>query len=182
MEVKVLVYGTRTSKDKSGAYLFLPDSEAKVADAPEPAGPGGRGEPAGPGGRGRAWEGLGGPGRTRQDPASLQCSLLPASRPAVLAHCRVEVGGWAVVSTVAQACWAQVVRPGHWAKDFGGPTLGWYCYCVLCAVSSVAFALFPALRPQEAPRAPSHRRPVLLGGGCILRALSPSGSPLQPAR
>lgn len=25
-----LVYGTRTSKDKSGAYLFLPDGEAKV--------------------------------------------------------------------------------------------------------------------------------------------------------
>lgn len=25
-----LIYGTRTSKDKSGAYLFLPDGEAKV--------------------------------------------------------------------------------------------------------------------------------------------------------
>lgn len=25
-----LVYGTRTTKDKSGAYLFLPDGEAKV--------------------------------------------------------------------------------------------------------------------------------------------------------
>ncbi|XP_036008561.1 alpha-mannosidase 2x isoform X2 [Mus musculus] len=29
MELEFLVYGTRTSKDKSGAYLFLPDSEAK---------------------------------------------------------------------------------------------------------------------------------------------------------
>lgn len=30
MDMKFLIYGTRTSKDKSGAYLFLPDSEAKV--------------------------------------------------------------------------------------------------------------------------------------------------------
>lgn len=30
-----LIYGTRSSKDKSGAYLFLPDGEAKVQ---EPAG------------------------------------------------------------------------------------------------------------------------------------------------
>ncbi|XP_009573998.1 PREDICTED: alpha-mannosidase 2x-like, partial [Fulmarus glacialis] len=29
-----LVYGTRTSKDKSGAYLFLPDGEAKVRGLP----------------------------------------------------------------------------------------------------------------------------------------------------
>uniref|UniRef100_A0A663MPP5 Alpha-mannosidase n=1 Tax=Athene cunicularia TaxID=194338 RepID=A0A663MPP5_ATHCN len=29
-----LVYGTRTSKDKSGAYLFLPDGEAKVQGPP----------------------------------------------------------------------------------------------------------------------------------------------------
>lgn len=29
MDMKLLVYGTRTSKDKSGAYLFLPDNEAK---------------------------------------------------------------------------------------------------------------------------------------------------------
>lgn len=29
-----LVYGTRTSKDKSGAYLFLPDGEAKVQELP----------------------------------------------------------------------------------------------------------------------------------------------------
>lgn len=29
-----LVYGTRTSKDKSGAYLFLPDGEAKVQAPP----------------------------------------------------------------------------------------------------------------------------------------------------
>lgn len=28
------VYGTRTSKDKSGAYLFLPDGEAKVRSPP----------------------------------------------------------------------------------------------------------------------------------------------------
>lgn len=38
MELKVLVYGTRTSKDKSGAYLFLPDSEAKVPERPHGAG------------------------------------------------------------------------------------------------------------------------------------------------
>lgn len=29
-----LIYGTRTSKDKSGAYLFLPDGEAKVRGQP----------------------------------------------------------------------------------------------------------------------------------------------------
>ncbi|MEJ1289135.1 hypothetical protein NN561_020175 [Cricetulus griseus] len=29
IDMKLLIYGTRTSKDKSGAYLFLPDSEAK---------------------------------------------------------------------------------------------------------------------------------------------------------
>ncbi|XP_048185958.1 alpha-mannosidase 2x isoform X1 [Perognathus longimembris pacificus] len=29
LDMKFLVYGTRTSKDKSGAYLFLPDGEAK---------------------------------------------------------------------------------------------------------------------------------------------------------
>lgn len=34
MELEFLVYGTRTSKDKSGAYLFLPDSEAKVPERP----------------------------------------------------------------------------------------------------------------------------------------------------
>lgn len=28
--MELLVYGTRTSKDKSGAYLFLPDGEAQV--------------------------------------------------------------------------------------------------------------------------------------------------------
>lgn len=26
----LLIYGTRASKDKSGAYLFLPDDQAKV--------------------------------------------------------------------------------------------------------------------------------------------------------
>lgn len=188
MEVKVLIYGTRTSKDKSGAYLFLPDSEAKVADAREPARPGGRGVGWGGGAcrawwtggacrawwTGGAWEGPGGPGTPTVLTASCISPCCPCSSPCG--------GWWAVVLTVAQACWAQVVRPGHWAQDFGGPTLHWYCYCVLCAVGSVAFALFPALRPQEAPCAPSHRRPVLLGGGCVLRALSPSGSPLQPAR
>lgn len=30
VDMKLFVYGTRTSKDKSGAYLFLPDNEAKV--------------------------------------------------------------------------------------------------------------------------------------------------------
>lgn len=30
MDMEFLVYGTRTSKDKSGAYLFLPDGEAQV--------------------------------------------------------------------------------------------------------------------------------------------------------
>lgn len=29
MDTEFLIYGTRTSKDKSGAYLFLPDGEAK---------------------------------------------------------------------------------------------------------------------------------------------------------
>ena len=46
-----LVYGTRTSKDKSGAYLFLPDGEAKVRGLPPRAGwqpcPRPRGSPAG---------------------------------------------------------------------------------------------------------------------------------------
>lgn len=32
MDMKFLVYGTRSSKDKSGAYLFLPDGEAKVPE------------------------------------------------------------------------------------------------------------------------------------------------------
>lgn len=30
VDTEFLIYGTRTSKDKSGAYLFLPDGEAKV--------------------------------------------------------------------------------------------------------------------------------------------------------
>ena len=30
MDMEFLIYGTRSSKDKSGAYLFLPDGEAKV--------------------------------------------------------------------------------------------------------------------------------------------------------
>ena len=30
VDMEFLVYGTRLSKDKSGAYLFLPDGEAKV--------------------------------------------------------------------------------------------------------------------------------------------------------
>lgn len=30
VDMEFLVYGTRTSKDKSGAYLFLPDGEAQV--------------------------------------------------------------------------------------------------------------------------------------------------------
>lgn len=30
VHMEFLVYGTRTSKDKSGAYLFLPDGEAQV--------------------------------------------------------------------------------------------------------------------------------------------------------
>uniref|UniRef100_A0A8B9TDH4 Alpha-mannosidase n=1 Tax=Anas platyrhynchos TaxID=8839 RepID=A0A8B9TDH4_ANAPL len=34
--VEFLVYGTRTSKDKSGAYLFLPDGEAKPYTPKEP--------------------------------------------------------------------------------------------------------------------------------------------------
>jgi hypothetical protein len=38
MELEFLVYGTRTSKDKSGAYLFLPDSEAKVPERPHRTG------------------------------------------------------------------------------------------------------------------------------------------------
>lgn len=36
--MKLLVYGTRTSKDKSGAYLFLPDNEAKVPQTPHRTG------------------------------------------------------------------------------------------------------------------------------------------------
>ena len=30
VDMEFRVYGTRSSKDKSGAYLFLPDGEAKV--------------------------------------------------------------------------------------------------------------------------------------------------------
>lgn len=30
VSTEFFIYGTRTSKDKSGAYLFLPDGEAKV--------------------------------------------------------------------------------------------------------------------------------------------------------
>lgn len=30
VDMEFLIYGTRTSKDKSGAYLFLPDGEAQV--------------------------------------------------------------------------------------------------------------------------------------------------------
>lgn len=51
MDMKFLIYGTRTSKDKSGAYLFLPDGEAKVpAMAPTVCGVSWMG---------RAWEGPG---------------------------------------------------------------------------------------------------------------------------
>lgn len=31
VQIQFLTYGTRPSKDKSGAYLFLPDGNAKVA-------------------------------------------------------------------------------------------------------------------------------------------------------
>lgn len=51
MDMRFLVYGTRTSKDKSGAYLFLPDSEAKVPERPQRTGWLLR--------MGRAWEGPG---------------------------------------------------------------------------------------------------------------------------
>lgn len=41
VDMQFLVYGTRTSKDKSGAYLFLPDGEAQVPrDTAGPRGPG----------------------------------------------------------------------------------------------------------------------------------------------
>lgn len=30
VNMEFLIYGTRASKDKSGAYLFLPDGEAQV--------------------------------------------------------------------------------------------------------------------------------------------------------
>lgn len=30
VDMEFLIYGTRASKDKSGAYLFLPDGEAQV--------------------------------------------------------------------------------------------------------------------------------------------------------
>lgn len=30
VQMQFMVYGTRPSKDKSGAYLFLPDGKAKV--------------------------------------------------------------------------------------------------------------------------------------------------------
>lgn len=33
VQIQFLTYGTRPSKDKSGAYLFLPDGNAKVASA-----------------------------------------------------------------------------------------------------------------------------------------------------
>jgi alpha-mannosidase II len=36
MDMKFLVYGTRSSKDKSGAYLFLPDGEAKPYTSKKP--------------------------------------------------------------------------------------------------------------------------------------------------
>lgn len=38
VDMKLFVYGTRTSKDKSGAYLFLPDNEAKVPKTPHRTG------------------------------------------------------------------------------------------------------------------------------------------------
>lgn len=31
VQMQFMVYGTRPSKDKSGAYLFLPDGKAKVS-------------------------------------------------------------------------------------------------------------------------------------------------------
>uniref|UniRef100_A0A8C9P8G0 Mannosidase alpha class 2A member 2 n=1 Tax=Spermophilus dauricus TaxID=99837 RepID=A0A8C9P8G0_SPEDA len=36
MNMEFLIYGTRTSKDKSGAYLFLPDGEAKPYSPKDP--------------------------------------------------------------------------------------------------------------------------------------------------
>lgn len=51
MDMKFLIYGTRTSKDKSGAYLFLPDSEAKVSAMARTV--------CGVSWMGRAWEGPG---------------------------------------------------------------------------------------------------------------------------
>lgn len=34
VQIQFIVYGTRASKDKSGAYLFLPDGKAKVCPPP----------------------------------------------------------------------------------------------------------------------------------------------------
>ncbi len=31
MEIKFMTYGTRNGMDKSGAYLFLPDGDARVS-------------------------------------------------------------------------------------------------------------------------------------------------------
>nr|XP_033776393.1 alpha-mannosidase 2x isoform X1 [Geotrypetes seraphini]XP_033776394.1 alpha-mannosidase 2x isoform X1 [Geotrypetes seraphini] len=36
VKMEFLIYGTRTSKDKSGAYLFLPDGEAKLYASKDP--------------------------------------------------------------------------------------------------------------------------------------------------
>lgn len=33
VQIQFMVYGTRVSKDKSGAYLFLPDGKAKVCSS-----------------------------------------------------------------------------------------------------------------------------------------------------
>lgn len=34
VQIQFMIYGTRASKDKSGAYLFLPDGKAKVPPPP----------------------------------------------------------------------------------------------------------------------------------------------------
>lgn len=136
MGMEFLIYGTRSSKDKSGAYLFLPDGEAKVTrdTLQTPAGPGGL--------RSGGQEEGHGPSSRATLPASVPRLHCPCGGWETEEHC---LGAWARLGQGSQprACWEQVLLPDR------GPA----CPCfALCAVGSAATCSFPSpMSPRTLP-------------------------------
>lgn len=161
VDMEFLVYGTRTSKDKSGAYLFLPDGEAQVPyGTPSSAG---SGLPQECRVQGDMW-----PEATRTARAFLQGD--PTCHGAVPGP-PLGVGG--------PRNPARGLRPEPAGSPCICPTPGWYLPALLSVLRlQLPPALFPALRPQGSPCAACHRRPFLLRGGGVLRARSPGGPAL----